>query len=311
MTRTASPSAVSVVITTHNQGSYIACAIDSVLAQQPSPTEVIIVDDGSTDHTPSVVARYSGSVVRYIEITHRGAAEARNVGWQQTTSPTVAFLDADDWWHTGKLAAQLSGLHDDVGLIYCDTLRVDVEKRPIALWSESAPPIQGQIFPSQLIQNRIQTSTVLTRRDVLDEVDGFDTRLVAWEDIDLWNRISARHRVAYVDRVLSYYRMVPNSLSGRALVMAQGHVYSVEKLLAGPEADLLTKAQKAQARSDAQLDVAVAHYLEGRMTQCRSSLLRALQYDPKVAVRAPWAAVGAKSLLGTTAVEVLRRARRN
>src|SRR5215468_11177635 len=104
------PPAISVVIVCFNHGRYLAEAIDSVFAQTWTDRELIVVDDGSTDDTPRVVARY-GDRLRSIRQDNRGAFAARNTGRGAAAASLIAFLDADDVWDPGALA-RLKGVLD-------------------------------------------------------------------------------------------------------------------------------------------------------------------------------------------------------
>ncbi len=102
---TVNPS-VSVVVTTYNQARYIAETIESVLAQTHAPREIIVVDDGSTDETPSITARF-GDRITCIRQKNQGIAGSRNAGIRRASGELIAFLDGDDLWEPGKLAAQV------------------------------------------------------------------------------------------------------------------------------------------------------------------------------------------------------------
>jgi glycosyltransferase involved in cell wall biosynthesis len=111
---------VSVLIDTYNHERFIEQAILSVLEQDVAPAEmeVIVVDDGSTDGTPSVVRPFSPRV-RYLRKANGGQASAFNTGIPETQGEIVAFLDGDDWWEKGKLRAALDQLakHPEVGAV--------------------------------------------------------------------------------------------------------------------------------------------------------------------------------------------------
>ncbi len=96
---------VSVIIPAYNAEKYLSCAIGSVLAQTWKASEVIVVDDGSTDNTAAIAAGFRD--VRLIRNTHSGAAATRNLGVRQATGRYLAFLDADDLWLPDKLDRQL------------------------------------------------------------------------------------------------------------------------------------------------------------------------------------------------------------
>src|SRR5947209_13220762 len=98
---------VSVIIPTYNHGRFIADAIESVLAQTYPVSEIIVVDDGSTDETQEVVEKF-GEKVRYIEQANAGVSAARNTGIENSDGDLVAFLDADDTWLPEKIEKQVA-----------------------------------------------------------------------------------------------------------------------------------------------------------------------------------------------------------
>ena len=114
---------VSLVIATFNHARLLAEAIDSALSQTLDPVDVVVVDDGSTDDTPAVLARYDARI-RVLRQPNRGLAAARNAGLAATRGTYVAFLDADDVLAPAKLAEQVAVLEraPTVGWTYCDVL---------------------------------------------------------------------------------------------------------------------------------------------------------------------------------------------
>ena len=123
---TASPDArplVSVVIPTYNCAHYLPAALESVLAQDYDPMEIIVVDDGSTDETQAVLQRYPE--VTCIRQANGGLSNARNTGINAARGEWIALLDADDIWPPGKLEEQMQILvaHPEVALLFGDTRR--------------------------------------------------------------------------------------------------------------------------------------------------------------------------------------------
>src|SRR5262245_50974266 len=116
---------VSVVIPTFNAARFLCQAIDSVLSQTTRDYELLVVDDGSTDTTATIMQRYSGSL-RYIRQSNGGVAAARNRGILESVGRYVAFLDADDTWHPKKLERQFAALaeHPQARACYTAYIRV-------------------------------------------------------------------------------------------------------------------------------------------------------------------------------------------
>ena len=110
---------ISVVIPVYNAAAFLAEAVDSVLAQTVLPLEIVVVDDGSTDSSPEVVARY-GRALRYHYQANAGIGAARNQGVRLSKGALLAFLDADDLWSPDKLAWQIEALenHPQVDMVF-------------------------------------------------------------------------------------------------------------------------------------------------------------------------------------------------
>src|SRR6266576_3496761 len=112
---------VSVVIPAYNAGAFLGEALDSVLSQTYQPLEVIVVDDGSDDETPQIVADYNGKVT-YLRRSRGGPASARNTGVRAAKGDWIAFLDADDIWMPGLLGKLVDVAGTAADLVFCDTL---------------------------------------------------------------------------------------------------------------------------------------------------------------------------------------------
>jgi glycosyltransferase involved in cell wall biosynthesis len=101
------PSLISCIVPVFNGEKYLGEALDSILKQTYRPLEIIVADDGSTDGTTAVTARY-GKQIRYLRQDNAGASTARNFGLNAARGEFVAFLDADDLWHLEKLERQMA-----------------------------------------------------------------------------------------------------------------------------------------------------------------------------------------------------------
>jgi len=197
---------VSAVIPTYNYGRFVGRAIDSVLAQTYAPLECIVVDDGSTDDTPRVLAAY-GERIRAIRQENRGLSGARNAGIAAARGSYIALLDADDAWKPRKIARQVATIEGapDVGVVGCAYEVTDEVHAPRAVGLRpSVPELPGRLRRIALRESWVEASGsgALVPRRVLDEVGPFDEGLRAAEDWDMWLRIAARYRIVNLPEVL-------------------------------------------------------------------------------------------------------------
>lgn len=216
---------VSVAITTFNQARYIGDAIRSVLQQSYTDVEIIVVDDGSVDETPDVVAQF-GHEVRYIRQRNRGVAGARNRAVEASRGELVAFLDGDDLWEPGNLARQVE-LYDrfpNVGLLAGDVLLFDGTR---TLWDRllgrtifapnDAPYVIGEFYEAILERNPISTtSQVMVPAAVLRTIGPSCETLAVASDYELYLRIARRYPIGFINEVLTRWRYLETSVSGRA-----------------------------------------------------------------------------------------------
>lgn len=198
---------VSVVIGSYNAEAWIRQTLDSVLAQTSRVVEIFVIDDGSSDATPTIVRSYGGAV-RLISEPHRGRPH-RNRGILASTGEFVAFVDADDWWQPTKIEKQLRMLQEqNVDWVICDSQWLAADTG--LLGAPVGDPVRGgDILRSLFLNNSIVASTPLVRRSALDDVGYFDEspEVAPVEDWDLWLRLAARYPVACVHEPLTTLRL--------------------------------------------------------------------------------------------------------
>jgi glycosyltransferase involved in cell wall biosynthesis len=225
----------SLIIPTFNHARFLGAAIDSALAQTLGAVDVIVVDDGSTDDTPAVLARYAGRV-RVLRQPNRGLSSARNAGLAAARGTYVAFLDADDVMAPTKLAAQLEVLERSpaIGWTYCDVLMETVATGATARASErfgyGARALDGWLFPELIHGNFIPAIAPLVRRTALEAAGGFDERLTALEDWDMWLRLSLIAAARYTPAVLVTYRIRPGGMSEDRARMDRSRFQVLDKI---------------------------------------------------------------------------------
>ena len=184
---------VSVVIPAFNMERLIRRAVESVLAQDYPSIELIVVDDGSTDATVSVLNPYRDKL-RLISQENRGVCCARNRGVLAATGGLVAFLDADDYWLPGKLSPQVALLDRDpsIGFVSCDAILEDEAGDRIGEWrfTGTRENLLRDIFTRHAAVPG-SNSAVVVRKELFSVVGLFDPFLTHVEDIDMWMQLAS------------------------------------------------------------------------------------------------------------------------
>lgn len=204
---------VSVVIPAYNVEKYIKRAIDSVLHQTRAVDEIIVVDDGSTDRTVSLVREY-GERISLFSQTNAGPSAARNFGISKSSGDYLAFLDADDVWLPEKIQLQLEAIKKQPEYPWCFTnLKVhncNDGKEKIHIDPETVARLVSHdtVSAFTLLKNGIDIcpSVLLIKRDVLLDAGCFETALRYGEDIDLYLKTAYRHeKFLFIDIPLVTY----------------------------------------------------------------------------------------------------------
>ena len=186
------------VIPTYNRAEMVVEAVQCVLAQTHSNTEIIVVDDGGTDDTPQRLAEF-GPRVLYLRQANQGVAAARNAGIRRASGEFVAFLDSDDLWHQRKLEIQMDYLrrHPEVGIVVChwDLAAGTLAHCGLPLGDVSRIDVERMSCERLAVRGSFGTSGVLVRKSCLDAVGPFDTTLRTAEDREMWIRFASRFEV--------------------------------------------------------------------------------------------------------------------
>jgi len=169
-------------------------AVESVLAQEMTDFELIVVDDGSTDETAERISAF-GSRLRYYWQENAGVSAARNRGLESSTAPLVAFLDSDDLWLPYKLHLQHTYMMEHPEVHICQTEEIWWRNgRQVNPKRHHRKP-SGDIFRGSLDLCLVSPSAVIMRRELFEMVGYFDTDLAAAEDYDLWLRVAVDYAV--------------------------------------------------------------------------------------------------------------------
>jgi len=199
---------ISCIVPVFNCERYLGEALDSILAQTYRPIEIIVIDDGSTDGTGDVAARYRDQI-RYVRQCNSGAPTARNLGLCLATGEFVAFLDADDLWHPEKLARQKARFEARPELDYCVT---HLQRFWISELEAEKNSFQNHRF-AEVLPGYV-TQTLLARRRLFDLVGNFDTSRRVGDPMDWFLRAGEQGAtMELLPDLLVYTRMHESNLS--------------------------------------------------------------------------------------------------
>lgn len=268
----------SVVIPAYQAAAWLPAALASVRTQDPAPDEIVVVDDGSTDDTAAVLAAQGGAI-RAFHQANGGEAAARNRGVAEARGDYVVYLDADDEFLPGRLAALHAALDADPGL---DIVTTDA-------WICVDGTDVGRIYgPQNRFAHDDQATEILrrnfvfghaaVRRSALLAVGGYDTTLRHACDWDVWLRmIRAGSRVGLVPEPLSRNHRHAASLSADRVAMTEGELAVLRKAVPLVQDDR-GRAALADAIASFEREVAIAHL--------RRALRRGDAHEVRVAARA-------------------------
>jgi len=196
---------VSVIIPTFNRAAFLREAIDSVLAQTEKDFEIIVVDDGSTDHTRELAADY-GRRIRCFFQPNAGASAARNLGIRHAQGKFIAFLDSDDLWLPKKLSRQIEWMRAHPEIMLCYTGEIWIRRGMRVNQKKIHAKVGGWIYPLCLPRCIISPSSVFMRRELFNVIGLFDEQLPICEDYDLWLRVTSQFEVGFIPELLMVKR---------------------------------------------------------------------------------------------------------
>jgi glycosyltransferase involved in cell wall biosynthesis len=289
-------SVVDVVIPTRNRRDLVMGAIDDALSQRGVEVRCYVVDDASEDGTADAVEGLGDTRITVIRHGERGGVgRMRNSGIRRGSGPWIAFLDDDDRWAPDKLEAQLAAIEAEPGARWAVSGSVNFDENGVR-GGQGLPGGGGAVLDRLLLDCVVPAggSNVVVSRDLIESVGGFDERLGAAEDWDLWLRLAERSPIAYVDRPLVGYRRWTRNTSRDPELMG-----TYRRFVLGRYADLRNGAEYSRADLQWERWRAAVTLRNGRR-------LRAARLYAQIAVadRAPGqVAYAAGALLAPKAVE--------
>lgn len=280
---------VSVIIATYNRADFLKKALTSVLGQSYSNLEIIVVDDGSNDHTDTVVAGFDSSRIIYLRQENRGCSAARNRGLATSRGEYVAFLDSDDRFHPEKLAKQLAALeaHPECGMCYTSAIVEDGQGQEIIRPGDQAgsDPYYRAVESGWLYDRiafylpvTVLLPTVMVRSSILRKVGGFDETLYRFEDTDLWRRISRITPLLALDAPMT----IVVTHDGNRLRDAVWEFRAVDRYVAKVFSEENSSDPMLLKRGGASLFLhyGLAVYAAGDFDSAMNFFIKAFQHDP-------------------------------
>ena len=204
---------VSVLMGVWNGASRVREAVESVLRQTLRDLELIVVDDGSTDATPAILASIADPRLRIEPRPHGGLTAALNAALELARAPLVARLDADDVAMPERLERQRACLESrpDVGLLGTWARETDASGRELA--TIRPPATDAAIREALIRRNPFVHSSVMMRRAVVEQMGGYDPAFPVAQDYDLWMRMSRVTRMANLPEALVVRRLTPGRVT--------------------------------------------------------------------------------------------------
>lgn len=205
---------ISIITPTYNRSYYLSGAIDSVLDQTYGNFELIIVDDGSTDDTGTLVEPYlSDQRIKYFYQSNQGQSVARNKGISESNGEFICFLDSDNSWLPNKLERSLKEFWSfpNADIVYGDSILIDENSAEIGRGTMKR--YSGRITHHLLKDNIVSMNTTMTRRKCFDEMGCFNESDRVAEDYELWLRFSTKFEFRHISEYLGYYRIMEDQIS--------------------------------------------------------------------------------------------------
>jgi GT2 family glycosyltransferase len=283
------PPLISIIIPAYNVSNYIGEALRSIFIQDFESYEVIVVNDGSSD-TPElekVLEPYRGKI-HYIYQENRGISAARNAALRVARGELVALLDADDVWLEGKLSEQVEFMKQaQFDLVYADALLIGDVPWPKGTTFMDRSPSEGPVTLNSLLGLRVTVvvSTVIMRKDLVQQVGGFDEedRNIT-EDFDLWLRLArSGARMGYQRKILAEYRYRSDSISAGRITLHEAALNVLRKTRRGmtlslSEEDALQRTEQ-RLQGILMLERSKTMIVKGEIEEARAMLAKARKTD--------------------------------
>jgi len=218
---------ISIIMPVYNRQDTITYSISSIVSQTYTYFELIVIDDGSTDKTASIVQSFSDNRIKYIGLNENvGAAAARNIGLKRAKGQWISFQDSDDYWEPEKLSKQVQLINvKSPSIIFTSFIRYKngVEEYIPKNRKNLTIPKEGYLHKQLLQGNFIATPTVILPKVFLEQNGAFNDQMPRFQDWELWLRLSVNHPFIWVDEPLVRVKYTEDSISSSDIKLIQGY----------------------------------------------------------------------------------------
>lgn len=270
---------VSVIIPAYNKAAFTVKTVESVLAQTYNNLEIIVVDDGSTDQTRSLLAPYQGRI-HYIYKKNGGACSARNYGLKIANGEYVGFLDCDDLYLRDKIARSVEFLekNPDCGFVHTGVDLIDTHDRIVGRFVYAKATRMEWLAPFLIMENFVSNPTVVVRRDCFETVGNFDVNIFTPADWDLWIRLAEHYKAGFINAPLSRYRVTDNFIFNKLEISQKEETYVIEKFF--QRNVHFQTSMKQKAMSALHLRYAQYYFLKNDCPRLKKEFFLALKFNP-------------------------------
>jgi len=284
---------VAVVVPTWNRAHLLPASLASLLAQEGVDLEVVVVDDGSSDDTPALLARLAAADarLRVVRGAHAGVAAARNAGIAASDAPFVAFHDSDDIALPGRLATPVAYLraHPDVDLVIQNGRmlppddRSDGQEEPWIRPAVAAALVGRPIGVAEVFRwNLGQLQGMTFTRRALEATGPLDASFRILDDLDLVLRVATTFRAVFIDEPAFVYRRHAGGIARDRTTVREEAIQLADKLVRHHPAVLDVLGRHAFHRRQARRwsRLAAERARAGEVSAARAALARARQLEP-------------------------------
>lgn len=271
---------VSVIIPAYNRSKLLRLTVESVLAQTYPHIEIIVVDDGSTDDTATVMEQCAGRIT-YIKQANQGVGAARNTGLRVAAGEYINFLDHDDLFMPTKIERQVQVLdaRPEIGLVHCRYYQIDEDGNRL---DEVGLLPEGEVLKELVFECFVWLGGPLIRRQCFDQVGLFDEE--SWiPDWDMWLRFAlAGHQFACIQEPLGAYRILPDSAIADVAKMKHAAFAILDRVFADRQLPADVVALKEQVYAMGLFWLSCRYYATGHWEDARRNLTESLTLRPQL-----------------------------